>query len=246
MKALFEKELKENLLKFIIESILLIGIAISLIPYGYRLMENINPEILNIGGIGTSLSAILPKLKNLDFFVYSQWFGKNLFEMAILFAVINSAGIIAGETERKTAIFLFSRPISRNRTLSVKLAVTLFYTLLPIIISTYILLPLSKSIPQQINTSLLNKLLIQSLVATSVIVFLTSVLSIVIDDRVKVGLASLGIVIGSIILGYIKGMGWFSIISLYMGKFNTFVTVGLVLCAALALTAFKLLSQKEF
>ncbi len=251
MKALFKKEAKENFVKFIIESTLLIGIAFSLIPYGYRLTMNLNPEvfkeIIRMGKIGGELSSMLPKLKDLNFFIYSQWFGKNLFEMALLFAVVNSAGIIAGETERKTGIFLFSRPVSRNKILFVKLFVILSYTLIPIVISTYVLLLLARNIPQQVNVAMINKLLLQSVIATSVAVLITAIISVIISDRVKVGLSAIGIIIGTILIGSVsKTMNWISFTSLYLGKFSIYTPVGIILCVAFTLIAFALLARKEF
>lgn len=246
MKVLIKKELKENLLKFIMESILLIGTAVSLVPYGYRLTTQLNINFINLGKLGNQIAAMLPKLKDLNYFIYSQWFGKNLFEIALLFAVINAAGIIAGETERKSSIFLFSRPLSRNKILLSKLIVVLFYTLIPIVVSTYIILPLSRSIPQQVNIAVFNKLLLESLVATTVAVLITTTFSIIIDDRVKTGLAAFGIIIGTILIGTIKPIKYISFANLYVGKFGIYFPIGLALCIIFAVLSFVLLNRKEF
>ncbi len=245
MKALLKKEFKENFVKFVVETVLLVGVAISLFPFGYRLTQQINPNLFNSIKVIGNAENFFAKLKDINFFVYSQWFGKNLFEMALLFAVVNAVGIIAGETERKTAVFLFSRPISRVRIFLAKFIVVIFYTLLPVVLSTYLIIPLSHSIPQKINLILMNKLLFQSLVATSVAISLTIVFSVLINDRVKAGIASLAVIIASIALGSVKAFRYVNFANLYIGKFSVYVAAGLFLCASLIFTALFLLLKKE-
>ena len=245
MKALLKKEFKENFVKFVIETVLLVGITFSLFPYGYRLTQRINPNLLNSIKIMGNASNFFAKLKDINFFIYSQWFGKNLFEMALLFAVVNAVGIIAGETERKTAVFLFSRPVSRAKIFSAKLIAVILYTLLPIVLSTYLIIPLSHNIPQKINLVLMNKLLFQSLVATTAAISLTIVFSVLINDRVKAGIASFAVIIASIALGSVKTFHRINFINFYIGKFSVYVTSGIVLSAILIFTALFLLLKKE-
>ena len=248
MKALIKKEIKENLLKFIVELAVLILIAVSLVPYGFRMMKNLAPLLGNLphswvyGGAKT----ILPKLSDLNFYIVSQWFGKNLFEFAIFFGVINSVGAIAGETERKTAIFLFSRPILRTRVLFVKYTVILSGTLIPILLSTYTLPFLARSIPQKINMAVFNRFAIQSLFATLAVISLSFLFSVVINDRVKGGLVAFTALIATIFIGKVPALKWLSVMHLYIGKFLPAVSLSLVYSVIFITLSLIFLLRKEF
>ncbi len=248
MDALLKKELKENFLKFVVEFAILVVVAIFLVPYGFRMMKNLAPLLSNLpgGGLNGEAKALLPKLNDLNFFVLSQWFGKNLFEFAIFFGVINSIGAFAGETERKTAIFLFSRPISRTRVLFIKYAVILTGTLIPILLSTYTLPLLARSIPQKINMAVFNRFTVQSLFATAAVVSVSFLFSVVINDRVKGGLVALTALIATILIGKVSALKWVSVMYLYLGKFLPVVSLSIVYSLVFILLSLVLLLRKEF
>ncbi len=248
MDALLKKELKENFLKFVVEFAILVAVAVFLVPYGFRMMKNLAPLLSNLpgGGLNGEAKALLPKLNDLNFFVVSQWFGKNLFEFAIFFGVINSIGAVAGETERKTAIFLFSRPVSRARVLFVKYAVILLGTLIPILISTYTIPLLARSIPQKINMAVFNRLAVQSLLATAAVVSVSFLFSVVINDRVKGGLIALIALIATVLIGKVSALKWVSVMYLYLGKFLPAISLSIVYSLIFVLLSLVLLLRKEF
>ena len=248
MKTLIKKEIKENLLKFIVELAILVLIAVSLVPYGFRMMKNLAPLLGNLphSWLYGGANAILPKLGNLNFYIVSQWFGKNLFEFAIFFGVINSIGAVAGETERKTAIFLFSRPISRTRILFVKYTVILSATLIPVLLSTYTLPFLARPISQKINMAVFNRFTVQALFATSAVISVSFLFSVLINDRVKSGLAAIVVLIATIFIGKIPALKWGSVLYLYIGKFLPAVSLSLVYSAIFIFLSLVFLLRKEF
>jgi ABC-2 type transport system permease protein len=248
MKALFKKELKENMLKFIIETILLVGLAISLVPYGFRMIKSLAPLLngLSLSGLGKEIYGILPKLSNLNFYIVSQWFGKNLLEFAILFAVINSVGVIAGEAERKTAIFLFTRPVSRARILFAKFVVAILITLVPIVLATYLLPPLSLSIPQKLDMALLNRFTVEALFATAAIVSLTVFFSVLVNDRVKCGIIVFAVLISTFFISRIPFLRWTSLVQLYMGQFALSLIISSSAIIVFLILSVVFLERKEF
>ncbi len=243
MRALFKKELKENFLKSLVETILLSGIAVTLIPFGYKLLGTME---IQIPGIAQRYGGLLEKLKDLNFFVTTQWFGKNLLELAILFAVINGIGIISGEYERKSSIFLFSRPVSRKAILCTKLSVAVFYTLIPIAISTFVILLLAETIPQNLNFVIFFKLLVEALFATALTTVISGTVSIVVNDRVKGGLVLIAGIIGLVTLSKLQALHFLNYSLLFMGNFVRSVTISCIGIVLLLILSIRLINLKEF
>ena len=222
MWTLIKKECKENLTKFIIMFIVMAGTAFLLIPYGYNMTLKISPELLDNpavpGWVINQLTAMLPNLKYIDFFIFSQWFGKNLWQFAIFFGIIMSIGAIAGETERKSSIFLFSRPVARKTILLSKVIVVFSFLTISIVIPTYLLPILSNSIPLNVNMRLLNIGLLYAVIGTLATAAISILFSTLINDRLKATFAAFAAIIITIPMASIKGMHWISIVNLYISQ----------------------------
>jgi ABC-2 type transport system permease protein len=65
-----------------------------------------------------------PLMKNFPAFVWDRWFAANGPFILMLFAVILGGGLIAGEVRKGTIFFLLSKPVSRERILLTKYAVS--------------------------------------------------------------------------------------------------------------------------
>ena len=59
-----------------------------------------------------------------DLYVWGNWFAKNGPEIMVIMAVILGSGLIAGEVNKGTIFFLLGKPISRERVLLIKYAVS--------------------------------------------------------------------------------------------------------------------------
>ncbi len=94
MKALMWKELRENRLKIIIGCVLLtvIGLAVSI---AYRFLEGgipgmgqIPPEYADL------IKKLMPDFSNVNAYLYSQWFSKNLQQVGAILTVILLSGAV--------------------------------------------------------------------------------------------------------------------------------------------------------
>jgi ABC-type transport system involved in multi-copper enzyme maturation permease subunit len=65
------------------------------------------------------------QLGNYFIYLWGNWYGKNLLQMLLLFGVVFGAALIAGETSRGSAGFLFSKPVRRAAILRSKYVVSL-------------------------------------------------------------------------------------------------------------------------
>ncbi len=59
-----------------------------------------------------------------DVYVWGNWFAKNGPEIMVIMAIVLGAGLIAGEVNKGTIFFLLGKPISRERVLLIKYAVS--------------------------------------------------------------------------------------------------------------------------
>ena len=59
-----------------------------------------------------------------DLYVFGNWFAKNGPEIMVIMAIVLGAGLIAGEVNKGTIFFLLGKPISRERVLLIKYAVS--------------------------------------------------------------------------------------------------------------------------
>ncbi len=59
-----------------------------------------------------------------DVYVWGNWFAKNGPEIMVIMAIVLGAGLIAGEVNKGTIFFLLGKPVSRERVLLIKYAVS--------------------------------------------------------------------------------------------------------------------------
>ena len=93
-------------------------------------MGQIPPEYADL------IKKLMPDFSNVNAYLYSQWFSKNLQQVGAIFAVILLSSAVAGERELHTAIFLFSRPVSRGMILASKVIVLFAGLVLTVLVST--------------------------------------------------------------------------------------------------------------
>lgn len=59
-----------------------------------------------------------------DLYVWGNWFAKNGPEIMVIMAIVLGSGLIAGEVNKGTIFFLLGKPISRERVLLIKYAIS--------------------------------------------------------------------------------------------------------------------------
>ena len=93
-------------------------------------METLNQQLLEL-------------FNNIDFYVWSQWFGKNLYQLILLAIIILTFPLFARETEQNTNYFLLSHRTRKQIFLSKILASFLVYfdnrcrSILPVVIALF-------------------------------------------------------------------------------------------------------------
>ena len=215
MKALMWKELRENSMKIIIGCVLLsvIGAAVSI---AYRFLEGgipgmgqIPPEYADL------IKKLLPDFSNVNAYLYSQWFSKNLQQVGAILAVVLLGSAVAGERELHTAIFLFSRPVSRGMILASKVIVLFGGLVLAVLVSTGGAVLGSVIIGKAPQPGFVLTATLHSVVALLTFASLATLLSVLVPDRVKAMLFSGGILIVLSVAGQFKHLRWLNPLALF-------------------------------
>lgn len=82
-------------------------------------------SFMNSGTVPEFAKGQADLLKDFRYFIWSQWFGKNLSQLGSLIAVIFGSGIVSSEVARKTIQFILTKPIRREDIYTVKYVVNL-------------------------------------------------------------------------------------------------------------------------
>jgi len=142
----FKKELLEIRKKMIWGLIIFCILAASL-PLLYPMVtstEFVPADDLNTMPSGFSKGVLIELIERMrndyNFYLWSQWDGKNLPQAAVIMAIILGMGIVSNEYKRKTALFLLARPISRIGILGNKFAAGIISLAIIIFISTLTML----------------------------------------------------------------------------------------------------------
>ncbi len=112
---MFWKEWYDLRLRFFIILIVFIFMLIMTIamrPYTSTMMDEISEQFGNLPDFLKNLIGdpkMLNQLKNDDYYLLSQWYGKNLGQFLPIIALIIAFPIFARETEKKTIYFFLSR-----------------------------------------------------------------------------------------------------------------------------------------
>lgn len=124
MRAVVRKELRESAWK------LWLGIGLMVLFGGM-----LGPMFGVLGGVlPPGIIDLLPgwlrgplgdMLGDYQLYLWYNWYGKNLYQMMTLFAVIFGAGLVSGEISHRTSGFLHSKPVGRATVLYAKYGVAL-------------------------------------------------------------------------------------------------------------------------
>lgn len=124
LRAVIRKEVRESAWKLWLGVGLLILFGGMLGPMFELLGGVLPPGILELlpawlrGPLGDMLG-------DYQTYLWYNWYGKNLYQMMTLFAVVFGAGIVAGEVSHRTSGFLHSKPVGRAAVLYAKYGVAL-------------------------------------------------------------------------------------------------------------------------
>ncbi|MCL6451602.1 MAG: ABC transporter permease subunit [Acetobacteraceae bacterium] len=118
-------------------------------------------------------------------YAWTNWFGKNLYQLLTLFSLILGIGAIATETSRGTLHFLLSQPLKRQQVLGAKYAVAAVLLSGMAVIPTLALAPLSAALGHPLEAALVIKGLPAAIAGTLALLSLGLLLSVLFDEALK-------------------------------------------------------------
>ena len=210
---MFYKEIHEMKLRVIIMFIVLLVslvTTVALRPYAAQMMEEMTAQLEEMPDFLKSLMGDvsgLTRLNDDNYYLLSQWHGKNYGQFLPFVVLLIAFPIFAKEFDKKTIYFLLSRK-NRNEVFRTKYLAGLGAVL---IITTVLSLlgPIAMNLAGYSTTfgdSL--KVLLQQLVGASFFYSLFTMISIMSRDQVKPVVAGILIVLGLPILGMIDALSW--------------------------------------
>ena len=192
-----KKEFLELRVRFILTVLIMTSIYVLLILVKGKVIDivRMSPEAIErFTGKG-----FLEKLENWNFYIYTQWFGKNFGQAVPIIGMIFSFPLISREVENGTIEFLISRrkrsAIFLEKIIASLIALmtsVIFLSILPVLNSIWISLDLSKIPILTLHT------VVGAFFWYSISLFFSSVFS----DQVKPILSTLGMLAATTTLGF--------------------------------------------
>lgn len=121
MRALAYKELREGRWKYVVSAAIMIVLGAS-VPILFEFVGG----ILDDAPIPPALMDLIPPdVLQLPTYLWANWHAKTLYQTMVIIALVFGSSAIAGEFNRSTAQFLFSRAVPRSAVVLVKTGVDL-------------------------------------------------------------------------------------------------------------------------
>ncbi|ODN30025.1 ABC transporter permease [Fervidobacterium thailandense] len=195
----------------------------------------------------------IERLKEWNFYINSQWFGKNFGQLVPIIGIILGFPLFAREIEKGTIQFILVRR-SRRWIFTNKIIAGFIALLVIITIST--LLPSIYSIvtEKEYNHQVIPHFLIHTLFASILWYSISVFFSVITDDQVKPLLASLGLLAVTTVLGLLKPLKFLNTFNYALGtdvfrtgKANATYTIWIaILSVIILLSAMKIFEKREF
>jgi ABC-type transport system involved in multi-copper enzyme maturation permease subunit len=227
---------------------LAVSIAYRFIEGGIPGMGQIPPEYADL------IKKLMPDFSNVNAYLYSQWFSKNLQQVGAIFAVILLSSAVAGERELHTAIFLFSRPVSRGMILASKVIVLFAGLVVTVLVSTGGAILGAVIVGKVPQAAFALTATLHSLIALLTFASLATLLSVLVPDRMKAMLFSGGIIIVLSVVGQFKPLHWLNPLALFGSSALLQhsvpqlmpIVVGVTLSACMLWASHRILRRQEF
>jgi len=207
-KNLYSKELKRNAKSWAVWTAIVIAftlLVMSLFPYMKNMGDQMAAMMSSLPQGMTRAMGINEKTFNSILGMYNTYYGIYIVVLLAIFTSSTAATIISKEERYKTAEFLLTKPISRNKIFNTKLAVLFTLAFGAYILQTLIAFILVIIIGESnVNWSIFTTMHVHGLV---LIVFFTSLglfLSMILKPKANFMGLIVGIVFGSYFLGAIS------------------------------------------
>jgi ABC-2 type transport system permease protein len=233
------KELIEARWKLIAGAVIITCISAALAAT-YDLLKNLTQHDSSLKQLPSSLQNQVQQLMGTyAVYVWGQWFSKTGPEVLAVLAAVLGASLIASEVSKGTIFFLLSKPISRERVLLVKYAVSALILLGVMVLSSAALLVAAAILgyPQNIGGMAVSTLLLW--LGMLFVLGLALLFSVLFKDVLRPLIFALLIPLVLSIPGYIPGWGAWNLtgywadFSAYLGQ--SFPTKAFIICLIAAL-----------
>ncbi|MBC7122759.1 MULTISPECIES: ABC transporter permease [Pseudothermotoga] len=254
---MIHKELADMKLRSIVIFFLGAGLFFFVAPFHRLTLEMLN-EYTQLENMPKLLERFVPKnfverLSDWSFYIYTQWFGKNLGQFVPILAIIIAFPLFARETENGTMEFLLARS-SRKKVFWSKSCIAI--AVLTVEMLVFSLLPGIYSLlaSKDLKYELLGAYTIHTLVGALFWFTLTMLFSVMYDDQVKPILTAVGILASSTVIGIFKPLRFMNTYSYILGskiistgKMDVIYTVSLLtVIAVILLSSYAIFLKKEF
>ncbi|WP_448521776.1 ABC transporter permease subunit [Pseudothermotoga sp.] len=254
---MIHKELADMKLRSLVILLLGLGLFFFVAPLHKLTIEMLN-EYVQLENVPRFLERFIPKnfierLSDWSFYIYTQWFGKNLGQFVPILAMIMAFPLFARETENGTMEFLLARS-SRKNVFWSKACVAVVVLLVQMLV--FSLLPgiYSWLASKELKYEYLGAYTIHTLVGALFWFALTMLFSVVYDDQVKPILTAVGILASTTVVGIFKPLRFMNTYSYVMGskiistgRMDVAYTVGLLFLTIIVLIAsYMIFLKKEF
>ncbi len=202
-----KKEFLEMRVRFIstlIVMILLFFLVMALKNWGIEILRKNQAELSKFAGKG-----LLEKLKDWNFYIYSQWYGKNLGQFIPIIGIIFAFPLFSREIENGTIEYLLTRS-NRPKVFTEKITVSLL--LLSFSIVVLCLLPLVYTIVPSIsfNARYVPTLTLHAVIGSIIWYSIAVFFSVIYSDQVKPLISSLAVLAITTVAGMVKHLRFFN------------------------------------
>ncbi len=241
MRLLY-KEFNDSKVRFF--SILLVTIALFFFVAPFQkyavtmISESAQDPVLQKMGI---TEQFIQKLKDWNFYIFSQWFGKNFGQMIPILAIIMGFPLIARERENETLDFVLTR-VSRKEVFFTKAFFCMVLLAGIITVGSFLPSIYSLFLGKEIMNEYAFKFYVHTLVSSIFWYTVSVFFSVIFNDQVKPLLASFGLLAVTTTLGLLKPLSFLNTYKYVLG-YNIFekgnidvkMTVGLLIISAVIL-----------
>ncbi|MFZ5640710.1 MAG: ABC transporter permease [Bacillota bacterium] len=177
--------------------------------------------------------------KEYPFYLWGNWFGKNLFQSGLVFSIIVGMGLISSEVSHDTMGFLLARPVRREEVFATKYFTGAVVLAATILLTTLLVYYTSIGIGKDLANLSLGKLMLGALmnfIGFVTVFSLAAYFSVLFNETIKAGAAAAVVCIIAGLPGWFPPTAKWSLFH-YMQGFEIFTGKGFPWAAFLLLAA---------
>lgn len=179
-RGLWKKEIHSGSWKVLAGLPILILFAIFIV-FSYDLIS----RLMDTAPIPKIFQGEIAKLQDYQYYIWSQWFGKNFYQIGSLLTLFFGATIVSSEVSKKTVHFLLTRPITRARVFTIKYVVSLGALMLTTVMGTAALYLLVLADGKEVSLTLMAQNTIAAAAGFSVLYSVAVLFSTIFDRSIK-------------------------------------------------------------